>query len=192
MPSRSKRDYARFAKVRDRERELLAMNALQTADCSAVASLFIDLFFLLSETFETSPQRVRYWLKRFLSPTPTHSHGGCRHEKFSKTIRNVIRIALWDIVQQFPLGTVPFFTGKLEELGFGVSVSDVRAIFNAWNWSWKIPGVIQLLKYTPENLEYYFTFAVAIRYVPLIKMKWLDEAHIKPSHLMKGSIVVLF
>ncbi len=51
MPSCNKRDYAYFAKVWDRERELLTLNALQTLDCSAVASLFIDLFFLLSETF---------------------------------------------------------------------------------------------------------------------------------------------
>ncbi len=136
--------------------------------------------------FKTSPQRVEYWLKRFLSNKPVGSHGGHRHEKFDRMTRNLIRVTFWDILQQYPLGTVPFFQRKLEELAFNVSISDIRTIFKTWNWSWKIPGVQQLLKYTPANIEYYFEFAVAIRNVPFTKMKWLDEAHIMPSHLLKG------
>jgi hypothetical protein len=138
-------------------------------------------------TFGTSPQRVHYWVKRFLTISPLNSHGGCRNEKFDKKPKNLIRISLWDILEQFPLGTVPFFREKLEGLGFTLCNSDVRAIFEDWNWSWKIPGVQQLLKYTPGNMEYDFTFAVTIRQIPLLKMKWLDEAHFMPSHLLKGN-----
>jgi hypothetical protein len=80
---------------------------------------------------------------------------------------------------------------QLKLLGFNISEDDVRTIFKYWNWSWKIPGVQQLKKYTPSNLEYYFTFAVSIRYIPFLKMKWLDEAHFMPTHLLKGKLFFL-
>jgi len=98
----------------------------------------------------------------------------------------LLRAALWDLLERFPLGTIPFFVRKLQKLEYPVEYYDVRRIFESWNWSWKIPGVQQLHKYTPSNIEYYFTFAVAIRFLPLVKLKWLDEAHIMPSHLLKG------
>ena len=137
--------------------------------------------------FRTTPQRVLYWIQKFFCPNfHPKSHGGHHWQKFNNAISNSIWIALWDILQQFPLGTIPFFVKKLQSLDFNVSYDDVRKIFASWNWSWKIPGVQQLLKYTPANIEYYFTFAVFIQYIPLMKMKWLDEAHIMPSHLLKG------
>jgi hypothetical protein len=53
------------------------------------------------------------------------------------------------------------------------------------------PWSSEILKYTPTNIEYYFTFAVAIRNIPLEKMKWLDEAHFMPFHLLKGKFVLI-
>ena len=78
-----------------------------------------------------------------------------------------------------------------------ISYENIRSIFRAWNWSWKgkikslllilsVPSVQQLLKFTPTNLEYYFTFAIAIRTYPLEKLRYLDEAHFVPAHLLKG------
>jgi len=128
-----------------------------------------------------------YWIQKYIDPSfHPQTHGGKRHEKFDNITRNMIRIALWDILERFPLGTIPFFQEKLRELNFDVSYDDIRTVFESWNWSWKIPTMIQLQKFTSENLEYYFNFAIGVRDISLIKMKWLDEAHFMPSRLLKG------
>jgi hypothetical protein len=99
------------------------------------------------------------------------THGGQQNEKFDAFTRNFVYVSLWNILLKNPLGNVPFFRQKLQELDFNASNDDVRAIFCSWNWSWKIPSVQQLLKYTLSNIEYYFTFVVAIKSIPLEKMK---------------------
>ncbi len=55
-----------------------------------------------------------------------------------------------------------------------------------------VPAVQQLQKYTPENLKYYFMYAVGVRSLPLDKLKFLDEAHFVPSHLLKGKFIYYF
>ncbi len=137
----------------------------------------------------TSKERATYWLRKFWQPSfHPGQHGGSRNFKFDAVTRNLIRVILWDYLQRWPLGNIPFFVKELKKLKLNVTYHDLRAIFRAWNWSWKMPGVQQLLKYTPSNLEYYFTFAVGIRNLPLLKLKWLDEAHVVPSHLLKGKL----
>jgi len=176
MPSQNEHNRLRYLHLRDQERSLLVAHSLKTRDIGEVA-----------EIFKTTPQRVRYWVEKFFSPSfHSQRHGGFRHQKFDNVTQSLIHAALWDLLERFPLGTIRFFVKKLRKLKFAVVYSDVRKIFNSWNWSWKIPGVQQLHKYTPSNVEYYFTFAVGIRFLPLIHLKWLDEAHIMPSHLLKG------
>jgi hypothetical protein len=50
-----------------------------------------------------------------------------------------------------------------------------------------VSAVEQILKYTSENMKYYFTYAVGIQELPLSKLKFLDEAHFVPSHLLNGN-----
>jgi transposase len=61
-----------------------------------------------------------------------------------------------------------------------------------YNKTLLVPAVQQLLKYTPSNMEYYFSYAVGIRCLPLEKLRFLDEAHFNPSHLLKGKIFAQF
>jgi K+-transporting ATPase A subunit len=50
-----------------------------------------------------------------------------------------------------------------------------------------VSAMEQILKYTPENMKYYFTYAIEIQELPLNKLKFLDEAHFVPSHLLKSN-----
>jgi len=95
---------------------------------------------------------------------------------------------------------VAFFTNELVELGFPVTYNDIRAIFRSWNWSWKgkvntidnnylVPAVQQLQKFTSRNMQDYFSYAISIRKLPMEKLKFLDEAHFVPSHLLKGKFI---
>jgi hypothetical protein len=87
----------------------------------------------LLETFNTTPQRVRYWIRRFFDFSfHANSHGGHRFQKFMPSEQNLLRITLWDLINRYNLGTVPFFTKKLQGLNFNVTADDVRAIFLSW------------------------------------------------------------
>ena len=67
----------------------------------------------------------------------SQSHGGIRRLKFDTLTQNLIRTALWDLFTQFPLGNIPFFVRKLNELDFSVNYDDVQKVFKSWKWSWK-------------------------------------------------------
>jgi len=53
----------------------------------------------------------------------------------------------------------------------------ISTLLQKMGWSWKVPTVFQLLKYTFDNLVKYAHYLTEIRKVPLSKLKFADEAH---------------
>ena len=47
----------------------------------------------------------------------------------------------------------------------------------------------QLQKFTWTNMQDYFSYAIEIQKLPMDKLKFLDEAHFVPSHLLKGKFI---
>jgi len=80
----------------------------------------------VAEIFGTTPQRVHYWLTKFFSPGfHSATHGGKRRQKFDNLTMKLLRAALWDLLERFPLGTIPFFVRKLQKLEYPVEYYDV-------------------------------------------------------------------
>ena len=199
MPSKTK--LQRLEHIQNKQRALLIHNSVINSPLEAAGKINFKVFKYFSAIFQTSESRVLYWLRKFVD-TSFHplSHGGKQREKFDKVTRNFIRTILWDTFTKFPLGNVAFFTNELVELGFPVNYNDIRAIFQSWKWSWKgkinsigtnclVPAVQQLQKFTSRNMEDYFSYAIEIQKLPMEKLKFLDEAHFVPSHLLKGKFI---
>lgn len=136
---------------------------------------------------------ANYWLKKAVDPTlHPGSHGGRRHDKFSgdgwEGARDFVCAAIWHQINEFPdsqlltLTTVANQAAALiaEERGLEprtVSQRWVSRLFKDWNWSWKVPTVVQLHKFTPDNISRYVNYVVYVAGISLERLKFVDEIH---------------
>jgi hypothetical protein len=135
MPAKKNTHRSRYEDLRNRERALLVKNSV-ISSLATTAGNYCCYYFYFDDMFGTSENRVLYWMRKYFdSSFHPNTHGGARFFKFSPTMRNLIRVVLWDLLQRFSLGNIPFFQKELCKLGLNVDYYDVRTIFQRWNWS---------------------------------------------------------
>jgi hypothetical protein len=136
---------------------------------------------------------TNYWLKKAADPTfHAGSHGGHRHDKFSEDgwagAREIVLTVIWRQINAFPESQLPILTSVANEAialiagarGLApkvVSQRWVARVFEDWRWSWKVPTVVQLHKFTNENIERYINYVVFVAGIPLRRLKFVDEIH---------------
>jgi hypothetical protein len=84
-------------------------------------------------------------------------------QKWSSIMCNLFRVILWDLLQRFSLGNIPFFQKILLEMEFFVSYDDIRSIFRAWNWSWKDKLLIIILINSTINITIIEVYSFKLR-----------------------------
>jgi len=136
---------------------------------------------------------VHYWRQKAADPTLHDGlHGGRRHDKFSDVgwegARDFVCAAIWKQINDFPDSQLPILTTVAnqaaaviaEDRGLvakAVSQKWVARLFKDWRWSWKVPTVVQLHKFTPENISRYVNYLVYVAGIPLHRLKFTDEIH---------------
>ena len=58
-------------------------------------------------------------------------------------------------------------------------------------WSWKIPVIFQLHKYTITNLQTYLHYLTQIQTIPPDRLKFADESHLVTKTLAKRKVLSL-
>ncbi len=56
-------------------------------------------------------------------------------------------------------------------------------------WSWKKPTDLQVLKFSLDNLVYYFVWLYTIYEIPWLHLKFLDESHFNTRSLRRNKVV---
>lgn len=140
-----------------------------------------------------TPNVANYWMKKVTDPTlHAGSHGGHRHDKFSdhgwEGARELVLAAIWRQINEYPESQVPILTSVANEAiaaiadarGLArkvVSQKWVRRLFDDWRWSWKVPTVVQLHKFSDENIERYINYVVFVAGIAIHRLKFVDEVH---------------
>jgi len=66
-----------------------------------------------------------------------------------------------------------------------ISKTATSRLLKSWRWSWKVPSHVQIAKFSPQNMEYYYHFVNWLLEQDQTKLKFLDESHILPKGLRK-------
>lgn len=134
-----------------------------------------------------------YWKKKALDPAlHAGSHGGHRWEKLERDgfegCKDFVYASLWRQINDFPESQMATLTDVANEAirvfaedrgvePVEVSRRWVARVFKSWRWSWKVPTVVQLHKFTPENIQRYLNYIVFVAGIPLRRLKFADEIH---------------
>ena len=147
----------------------------------------------LRQKDKITPNVPKYWARKALDPAlHPGSHGGHRWEKLGgvgfEGCKEFVYAALWRQINAFPesqLNTLTLVANIAiqvfaEDAGLqpvAVSTKWVSRVFKSWRWSWKVPTVVQLHKFTPENIERYVNYVFFAAGIPLHRLKFADEIH---------------
>jgi len=84
---------------------------------------------------------------------------------------------LWYELQRHPCRRLREYT-EIFATDWGVIVSPkmVSRVFSSWGVSYKQVYYKQTGKYTQANIDYYADYTVAVRFIPLRRLKYMDEA----------------
>jgi hypothetical protein len=134
-----------------------------------------------------------YWAEKALNPAlHPGSHGGHRWAKLERDgfegCKDFVYACLWSQINEFPESQMDILTDVAnrairvfaEDRGVepvGVSSRWVARVFESWRWSWKVPTVVQLHKFTPENIQRYINYVIFVAGIPLRRLKFADEIH---------------
>ena len=119
-----------------------------------------------------------YWAKKVEDPTfCSENWGGARNSKY-EGLEDVIQNLIWNFITAQPQCTLKEVCLYLNSLEINYTHSNLSKLFKRWRWSFKIPTVQQIEKYTFDNLEYYLQFCERLLTTPdLRRVKFLDEVH---------------
>jgi hypothetical protein len=140
-----------------------------------------------------TPNNVKYWKNKARDPTlHPGSHGGLRWEKLAGDgydgCKPFVCAALWHQINTYPASQLNILTVVANEaisvfaadrgvVAVVVSQRWVARVFQKWGWSWKVPTVVQLHKFTEDNLTRYVNYLVFAAGIPLHRCKFCDEIH---------------
>jgi len=122
---------------------------------------------------------VRYSLERGVAKKKGH-----RKKVFSDEDQRKITQLLIEIIRMEPSVTrdkVHFYLEFVFNRKF--SHGTVFNIFKKLRWSWKIPSVVQIKKFTAKNMTSYAQYVYWSQYIPWDRLKFLDESHISHRHI---------
>jgi len=130
------------------------------------------------DTFKLSRKTCRYWKEKSLDPTlHPGKWGGTRNTRFPPVNDKVWSMVVWELVEQRPSATLKDCVQHLRQCGVSVSRSWVYRLLKRLKLTYKVIKYRAAKKYTPENMQYYFTYALAAQNLPLHRLKYCDETH---------------
>lgn len=127
---------------------------------------------------EVSQSFIAYWQRKVTDETfHPESHGGARNIKYTREEYQHIHLILWARCKQKPDTNLLEYQQLLASHSFLLSKTTLSRIFKSWHWSFKMAGVDQLNKYTPQNIAYYVGYVQEVAEIPWGKLKYIDESH---------------
>jgi len=129
----------------------------------------------------TTASHARYWTLKFLDPTyRSKPLGGVTYTKptFTDAELPLVFKEVYYFLKEKPTARLDDIAKHLTDM-FGRKCSRHVAskVLRKMGWSWKVPAVFQLLKYTFKNLLKYAHYITEITKIPWEKLKFADEAH---------------
>jgi hypothetical protein len=132
-----------------------------------------------------------YWKKKVMEPTfHPGQHGGFRYCKLQNLpgARLFVCASLFQQITDVPESNINTLVSVANRAAAEVaafhnqpvvelSEKYVRRIFQSWGWSWKVPTVVQLHKFTPDNMARYLDYVIFMRSIPLHRIVFTDESH---------------
>lgn len=135
----------------------------------------------IEDRFGVTRGFVRYWRARFADPTlHAGGHGGARINSsvFSDEGQKAAESLLWTLLKAEPMQTQQQMQRLLSDyFQVNVTLSWIGRVLKSWRWSRKGTEQKAIMKYTAENIAYYGEYIHSIVDVPLVNLKYLDEAH---------------
>jgi len=133
---------------------------------------------------EKSFSIAKYWEKKYNDRTfHSNPHGEPRNFKYSEEDLIIIQALLWQHAKKNPCLSIKDHQSLFKEAGFLISQWYIGSIFRGWRWSWKVPAIKQIHKYSPQNIEKYLRYVAWKENILWSKMRFLDEAHFAARHL---------
>lgn len=163
-----------------------------------------------SSQFGVSKQKTSYHVIKFVDPGlysfaylndnlgyRCQPHGGLTYQMGKKLnegkifrhgpLYSVLSALLWWKCQQNPATRLSEYRLLVKQkLDLAVSKSTLARIFKGWNWSWKVPCFSQILKFTPQNMDYYGDFIYWLSTTDPTKCKFADESHFTSRSLHRS------
>jgi len=149
---------------------------------------------ILLQNMGTFVARASYWTKKFINKDfHPNSYGGDRCSIFKTYEYPVIYWAVFHFLKENPktanLRTVCdhlefMFDKKL-------STSCGSKLLRSMGWTWRVPIIFQINKYSLSNMERYVNYLATIQTIPWTSIKFADESHIVSHQLSNGRVLGL-
>ena len=109
----------------------------------------------------------------------------CSYFKFGAEGDEQLQDIIWDLFHLHPNWNLSEFSAYLYACDIPADPHFVARVFRSWLWSWKLPSRTQLLKYTVENMQYYFQYISESYHFPWDRLKFADECHFVSRQLYR-------
>jgi len=76
-----------------------------------------------------------------------------------------------------------------QKLHVKLSNATLSRFLTKHRWSWKIPTLVQLNKFSPKNKQAYAHYLASVLNIPVEKLKFMDESHVVERHLSKRKVL---
>ena len=121
-----------------------------------------------------------YWQKK-VEDEDFHAceWGGNRAAKYPGREQDIKQI-IWNYLKLNQQPTLEEIKIHLFNNNYSLSRASISRLLATWRWSYKIPTITQMQKYTLDNLEYYVLFCHWLGTSDLKKLKFVDEVHFDP------------
>jgi len=139
-----------------------------------------------------SRQQAYYWKRKFLDPD-FHSQilgQGAKH-KYTEEQRNQIKMSLSKMVSDDASLTLKEYSRRMAVLYPDLLITHhyVARIFRSWQWTWKVPEIRQMEKYSEENLQRYKEFLAWRIATEDTRIVFMDEAHFASRNLWRKKAI---
>jgi len=119
------------------------------------------------------------------------THGGIRRFIFSPEELPTVRSFLWKSILLLGDYTSLSLLSDIASYTFsrGVSTEVLSRLMTSFRWSWRIPSRVQIMKYTPTNLQRYYQFVLWIQEQDWRTIKFADESHVVSKDLRSKKVL---
>jgi len=160
---------------------------------TAAGNLAIELGdTIASRQLNLSKPFVRYHRRKLELGIHQQVHGGPRKFKFKPEEKEVLKTALWHLVQTAPQNNLRCYANELNKMlepDNLISKGDVMRIFWKWKWTWRICAKIQVQKFTILNMTRYANYVYWFSAQNWSKVKFVDEVHFSSKNVSQRKLV---
>ena len=129
----------------------------------------------------TTPRQIKYYKEKVQNDSHWNNHGGLRKkkQKVDEFLMGYIIILLTFMCDFNPTFSLFQYQEMIFYLyGIEISLSWISNTFNhVMSYSYRKINVIQKLKFTEENINYYYQFSYWTQTIDCCKIKYIDESH---------------